>query len=109
MLQTQSEQNCKLVVQAKLFLPIFECTDMYQCAGIVVLTYIFNHNVHVIKHAKQQIIIVYKFKSFVDKYKSTTFFIQHAKRYTLFGLACKVCNIKQANLKAVSWHQYTFL
>jgi hypothetical protein len=26
----------------------------------------------VIKHTKQQIIIVYKFKSFVNKYKSTT-------------------------------------
>jgi hypothetical protein len=64
------------------------------------LTHIFNHNVHVIKNAKQQIILVYKLKSFVDIKKSTIFFfIQHARRYALLGLACKVCNIQQAMSK----------
>jgi hypothetical protein len=105
MLHNQFEQHYKLVAQAKQFLSILECTGTYQCAGVIILTYIFNHNVHVVKHSKQQIILVYKFKSFVDIQKSIIFFfIQHARRYAVFGLACKVCNTKQANVQATSWH-----
>lgn len=99
MLHNQSEQRYKLVAQAKQFLSILKCTCTYQCAGVIILTHVFNHNVHVIEHAKQQIILVYKLKSFVDVQKSTIFFIQHARMYALFGLACKVCNIQQAMSK----------
>jgi hypothetical protein len=66
MLHNQSEQRYKLVAQAKQFLSILKCTCTYQCAGVIILTHVFNHNVHVIEHAKQQIILVYKLKSFVD-------------------------------------------
>lgn len=106
MLHNQSEQHYKLVAQAKHFISIPECTATYQCAGVIILTYIFNHNVHVTKHARQQIILVYRFKSFVDIRKKYNFFflIQHARRYALLGLACKVCNIMQANVQAASWH-----
>lgn len=62
MLHNQSEQHYKLVAQAKQFLSIPECSGTYHCAGVIILTYIFNHNVHVIKHARQQIILVYNFK-----------------------------------------------
>ena len=62
----QSVQHYKLAAQAKQFLSIPECTGTYQSAGVIILTYIFNHNIHVIKHARQQIILVYKFKTFVD-------------------------------------------
>jgi hypothetical protein len=55
-----------LATQAKQFLSILECTGTYLCVGVIILMYIFNHNVHVIKHAKQQIILVYKIKSYVD-------------------------------------------
>lgn len=74
MLHNQSEQHYKSVAQAKQFLTILECTGTCQCAEVIILTYIFNHNVHVIKHSKQQIILVYKFKSFVDIHKSLFFF-----------------------------------
>jgi hypothetical protein len=49
-------------------------------------------------------ILVYKFKSFVDIQKGTIFFIQHARNYALFDLACKVCSKEQANVQAASWH-----